>query len=90
MRSNRATTVKTPYSPVSPKMPLKQTAFSRDLETGTYTPLVTGCPAEGGSLCPCRAGTCERPRTARVFGQKGSEGYLGEGCPPCEILWSVL
>ena len=57
----------------------EQTAFSRDLETGTYTPLVTGCPAEGDPCAPAVREHANVP-DGTVFGQQGSGS--GEPCPP--------
>ena len=59
----------------------EQTAFSRDLETGTYTPLVTGCPKEG----PCAQAIREHANVpdGTVFGQRAGE--YNEPCPPTKF-----
>jgi WD40-like Beta Propeller Repeat len=54
----------------------EQTAFARDLTTGLYTPLVTGCPGNGQ---PCEPAVAEHANVPEgtVFGQIGHQ----EGLP---------
>ncbi len=55
----------------------EQTASLRELNTGVYTPLVTGCPGEGK---PCEAAVREHADVPEgtIFGQ---ENRAGESCP---------
>jgi DNA-binding beta-propeller fold protein YncE len=57
----------------------EQTAFERDLTTGLYAPLVTGCP---GNSQPCEPQIAENANVPEgtVFGQTGHKEGLS--CPP--------
>jgi hypothetical protein len=65
----------------------EQTAFERDLTTGLYTPLVTGCPSPTeeveGHTCPPAVKEHADVEAGIVFGKYGqAEAFGGEPCPP--------
>ena len=57
----------------------EQTAFVQDLQTGVFTPLVTGCPSlaeeEAGHVCPQAVAEHADAPAGTIFGQPGE-------CPP--------
>ncbi|MGC2223901.1 MAG: hypothetical protein WA624_16915, partial [Methylocella sp.] len=57
----------------------EQTAIVQDLGTGTFTPLVTGCPKEG-TECPEAVAEHENVPAGTVFGKTGV--LSTNGCPP--------
>ncbi len=63
---------------LAPGVASEQTAFLRDLETGAYTPLVTGCPEAGE---PCEPGVAEHAdvEAGTIFGY-GSGGSSETFC----------
>lgn len=52
----------------------EQTAFLRDLVSGIYTPLVTGCPGKGESCGPPVEEHADVP-AGTVFGQTSTDGH---------------
>ena len=67
-----------PQPCVSPQAS-EQTAFVQDLQTGVFTPLVTGCPSlaeeEAGHACPQAVAEHADAPAGTIFGQPGE-------CPP--------
>jgi hypothetical protein len=62
----------------------EQTAFERDLQTGEYTPLVTGCPSEPAP-CPPAIKEHANVEPGVVFGKTGqAAAFVGEPCPPVQ------
>jgi hypothetical protein len=58
----------------------EQTAYLRDNQTGTYTPLVTGCPAASEPCTPTAIEEHADVPPGTIFGQTTSFGGLP--CPP--------
>jgi DNA-binding beta-propeller fold protein YncE len=67
----------------------EQTAFERDLMTGLYTPLVTGCPSPQeeaeGHRCPPAVSAHADVEPGVEFGKRAQGGAAtGEPCPPVQ------
>ena len=65
----------------------EQTALVQDLDTGVFTPLVTGCPSlaeeEEGHACPAAVAEHADVPAGTVFGQVSVENQSGlSACPP--------
>jgi len=63
----------------------EQTAFSQDLGTGLFTPLVTGCPAAGAPCAQAVRAAADVP-AGTVFGDVVSEELAGEECGAADKL----
>jgi hypothetical protein len=59
----------------------EQTAYLRDLQTGTYTPLVTGCPKAGAPCAPEVAAHANVPAGTVITGTR--VGCPSPGFPTC-------